>query len=153
MKQLLIQELASGLVNGVAVGNIVDAAITPFSSWEAPGMYANAEVNGFGVGVFQTANQSPYVFDKMEYHEDTELFHIYSGQGIMIFADVENDKIEEGTVQIVLVREGMQFSVSAGKGHMLSSSADTNMVIAIAVGPKMGAYWVSLSEPVEGVLE
>jgi oxalate decarboxylase/phosphoglucose isomerase-like protein (cupin superfamily) len=153
MKEIKIQDLRPGLVDGIEVQmpSEGDPYRETYFEWTASSLVASFETNEVSGGVLKTWHHVP-VFREAEAHVGAEMFYFLAGVALMLFIDYKDGRPDPDTAQIVRIQPGTQIIIPAGKGHFVAVAEGDEPVEMIVVAPKMDAPKVALPIPVAGVM-
>ena len=93
MKEITIQDLAPGLVPGLAVAMPGDAPYREtYFEWTATPLTSTFKTREIGGGSLKSWKSAP-LFHEVETHVDAEMFYFLAGTALMLFADLKSGKI------------------------------------------------------------
>ena len=121
-----------------------------YFEWAASATYCQFSVipNQRGILSCQTAEPQ---FQEFEYHKDKEFFYFVQGTALMPFANFDSEgKVNEASIQIVRIPEGIQLIIDAGKLHFVPVAEGPGEVKIVVVSPKMDSPRVPVRESVNG---
>ena len=122
-----------------------------YFEWHESKLTANFNTNEVSGGVVNMWHHK-YKYDKVEWHRDEEMFYFVDGDAVMLFADLDGDKVNPDTIQIVTIPEGTQIIIEARKAHFVPTLRGDGKGKMIVCCPKMDAIMVNLEESVLGVI-
>ena len=93
MKNVQIQDLMAGLVDGIEVQLPSRANIykETYFEWTATSLISKVNTSEISGDVLKAWHYTP-VFSEIETHIDTEMFYYISGVSLMLFIDIVNGK-------------------------------------------------------------
>ena len=152
MKEIKIQDLKPGLVNGVEVYSPTasDVYKETYFEWTASPLITKMKDSKISGGVLKVWHHVP-IFMEVESHTESEMFYFISGVALMLFVDLKDEQPEMDTAQIVRIQPGTQLIIPAGKAHFVPVAELSEPVSIIVVSPKVDAPRVSLPVKVLGV--
>jgi len=152
MKEVPIQDLAHGVVKGIALQMPGEGMVDreEYYEWAPSGLAAVFQTNSVAGGVLISRPHPPR-FEKAETHIDAEMFYFRMGTALMLFIDLDGETPIMHTAQVVRVQPGTQMVVPPGKGHYVPVPEYEERLEIIVVAPKMGDILIPLPEPVVGV--
>lgn len=150
--QVKIKDIKNGLISGVSVYLVEDAAPyrEDFFQWEESPLIADFKTASISGGTLKAWHHKP-VFTQVETHADKEMFYFVSGTAIMLFADIKDGAVVMESAQIVRIQEGTQIIIDAGKAHFVAVAEGDESVRAVVVAPKMPAPRIEIGESIEGI--
>lgn len=152
MKEIKIQDLVPGLVNGIDI-QMPGEAITyreTYFEWTGSTLLAEFNKKDIGGGILKAWHNVP-VFHEAETHIDAEMFYFVSGTALMMFIDYKDGQPDIETAQIVRIQPGTQLVIPAEKGHFVAVAEGDEPMYAIVVAPRMDAPRAALSMPLKGI--
>lgn len=123
-----------------------------YFQWEESTLTAKFHSNKVSGGMLSSWHHA-LEFQELEYHEDEEMFYFFSGNAIMVFADICDGEVVMDTLQAVRIPKGTQLIIEEGKGHFVAIAEDDEPVHMIVVAPKMPAPRIAMKEKIEVVQE
>jgi mannose-6-phosphate isomerase-like protein (cupin superfamily) len=152
MRQIEIRDIDAMPIAGVTV--VTERNFDPYVEgnfvWKATPLVASFSTSRVSGGILR-ATKRPPVFTEVETHVDDEAFYFVSGVALMAFADVDEGRVVEDSIQIARIRPDTQFIIAAGKAHFVPVAEGDEPVTAVVVSPKMDAPRLPLAEPVAGI--
>ncbi|MCG8483466.1 MAG: hypothetical protein MJA31_09175 [Clostridia bacterium] len=148
-----IQDIKDVTIKGVDVcftDTVEDVERLDFFEWTVWPLETTFKTNKMVAGLLQSWHHTP-IYEKLEYHEDAEIFYFFEGTAIMCFVDLdENDKPLMDSAQMVRIPAGVMINVAERKGHWVAVAED-DRYSAIVIAPKQGDIHVQLPEKICGV--
>lgn len=147
--KLEIQDARRATLNSVTVQlpNSVPAQQVGHYKWFPSSITASFSTTKISGGIVH-AYPHAIEFEKVEYHDDYELYCFYEGSAAMILCDIEDGAPVEGSIQLIRVEAGMQLLLHPGKGHYVPIALGEEAVRFTVVSPKMPAHYAELKEKV-----
>ena len=151
--QVKIQDLKDVTIKGVEVcftDTVQGTEKLDFFEWTPWPLVTTFNTNQIVAGLLRAWHHTP-VYNKIEYHEDAEIFYFFEGTALMYFIDLgENDKPIMESIQMVRIPAGSMINVAAHKGHWVAVAED-DRYSAIVIAPKQGDIHVALPEEITGI--
>ncbi len=153
MIQIKIQDLKDVKIEGVEVfftDDVQDIEKLDHFEWAAWPLGTKFQSNEIYCGLLEGWHHTPK-YQKLEYHEDAEIFYFMSGTALMFFVDLDDqDGVLMDTMQMVRIPPRTMINVAARKGHWVPVAED-DKYSSIVVAPKQGDVHVELPQEIEGV--
>ena len=100
-----------------------------------------------------TASKAAVVFEKLEYHDDAEVFCYYKGSPIICFCEINENKPLMDSARLVRLNESAVVRIAAGIGHFVPVTTDLDDVEAFVISSsKIKTYNIDLEEKIHGIL-
>ena len=148
-----IQDIKDVKIKGVEVcftKEVTDIEKVNYFEWTAWPLVTKFNSSEIITGLLQAWHHTPE-FDKVEYHEDAEIFYFYEGTALMYFIDLQDDDTPiMDSIQIVRIPAGTLINVAARKGHWIPVAEDDRNS-SIVVAPKQGDIHLKLPEAIHAI--
>lgn len=147
--KLRIQDIRQAALNSVTVQlpDAVPAEQVGHYKWFPSSItvpFSTTQISGGIVYAYPHAIE----FDKVEYHEDYELYSFYQGSAAMILCDIVDGKPVSESIQLIRIEAGTQLLLHPYKGHYVPIALGEEAVRFNVVSPKMAAHYAKLEETV-----